>query len=64
MVILIFLFLFYIAPLIISLSRNHKNKVAISALTILTGWTVLGWLIAFIWSLTYQEHKSFDEKKQ
>jgi Superinfection immunity protein len=42
----------YVIPGIIASLRQHRNSVAIWALTILAGWTFLGWLIAFIWSLT------------
>jgi len=42
----------YILPGIIASLRSHHNSVAIWVLTILAGWTFLGWLIALIWSLT------------
>jgi hypothetical protein len=36
----------------IALSRGHHNCVAIFTLNALLGWTVFGWLGAFVWSLT------------
>lgn len=42
----------YISPWLYALSRKHNNSSAIGALTILLGWTVLGWIIAIIWAST------------
>ena len=38
-------------PIIIALIRKHNNRVAIILLTILGGWTGVGWLGALIWSV-------------
>jgi hypothetical protein len=32
---------------------RHRDTAAICALNILLGWTALGWISAFVWSLTY-----------
>lgn len=32
--------------------RGHRNFTAIFLLNLLFGWTGLGWIISFIWSLT------------
>lgn len=42
----------YLLPGIIASSRHHHNALAIWLVTLFLGWTGLGWLIAFIWSLT------------
>ncbi len=42
----------YFIPTIVALVRKHHNAGAICALNILLGWTVLGWIAAFVWSLT------------
>lgn len=42
----------YLLPLIIATSRQHHNAVPISFLNIFLGWTVLGWIIAFLWAAT------------
>jgi hypothetical protein len=42
----------WITPGIIASCRNHHNKGAIWAITILLGWTFLGWVIAFVWAFT------------
>ena len=42
----------YFAPWLIAWARGHHNTLAIFALTLLLGWTGLGWVVALIWSLT------------
>ena len=51
-IILFFLLTLYCVPMIIAIAKGHKNKVAISVLNILVGWTFIGWIAALIWSLT------------
>lgn len=43
--------LVYLVPTFIAVQREHRNQVAIVALNILGGWTLLGWLVALCWSL-------------
>jgi Superinfection immunity protein len=50
--ILLFIAVGYFLPALIAGHRGHLDRTAISWLNILLGWTFLGWLIAFIWSLT------------
>ena len=42
----------YFLPTIVSRRRGHHDAGAITAFNILLGWTVLGWIGAFVWSLT------------
>ena len=42
----------YFLPLFIAAGRNHENATAIGVLTVLLGWTALGWIVAFVWSFT------------
>lgn len=53
---LFLLFLLYLAPTLVAGIRNHRNVVAILALNILLGWTLIGWVAALVWSLTSQDH--------
>ena len=46
------LFVGYFLPSIIALLRRHKDALAIIAIDVLLGWSVAGWFIAFIWSLS------------
>jgi hypothetical protein len=50
MIVLVFVGLYFL-PTIIAAMRHKSNTVAIGALNFLFGWTVLGWVICFIWSL-------------
>jgi hypothetical protein len=42
----------YFAPWCVAVWRGHRNKYAILALNLFTGWTGLGWIAALVWSLT------------
>jgi len=42
--------LIYFAPRINAGLRDHPNKVAIGVLNIALGWTLLGWVVALVWS--------------
>ncbi|MFG1276551.1 superinfection immunity protein [Xanthobacter autotrophicus] len=53
---LIFLIAVYFLPAIVASRRGHRNKSAIFALNLLLGWTLLGWVAAFVWSLTAQDY--------
>jgi len=44
----------YFIPTIIAASRGHRNVGPIVAINVLLGWTFVGWIGAFIWSLTWQ----------
>lgn len=37
------------------LGWNKRNSVAIIALNLLLGWTVIGWVVALVWSLTAEQ---------
>lgn len=39
-------------PAIIAGLRRHHNVVAIFVLNLLLGWTIIGWIVALVWSLT------------
>ena len=45
-------FVAYLTPTIIANNRDHPQTAAIFALNILLGWSMLGWVAAFVWSLT------------
>ena len=50
--ILIALAVAYFVPAMLAGVRGHKNTAAIFAFNLLLGWTFLGWVFAFVWSLT------------
>ena len=40
----------YFAPSIVAYERGHHQRHAILALNLFLGWTVLGWIAAFVWA--------------
>ena len=44
--------LIYFLPTVIALARGHLSTLAIFLLNLFLGWTLIGWLIALIWSCT------------
>jgi hypothetical protein len=42
--------LLYIIPALVAWDRQHPNVRSIWALTILLGWTGIGWLLALVWA--------------
>jgi hypothetical protein len=42
----------YFFPGILAFENKHHNKSAILVFNIFLGWTVLGWIIALVWSCT------------
>ncbi len=53
-------FFVYLMPAIIAYYRGHHNKGLIFLLTIVIGWTVIGWIAVLVWSLTAVKEQ--DEK--
>lgn len=49
---MILLIAIYFFPSIVAGIRDHHNGAAIAVLNLLLGWTVLGWIVALVWSLT------------
>jgi hypothetical protein len=40
----------YLAPTAIAAYRDHIDKNAIFLVNLLLGWTVIGWVVALVWS--------------
>lgn len=40
----------YFLPTFVAYSKGKKNRSAIAVLNLLTGWTVIGWVIALVWA--------------
>ena len=51
-VLLGFLVGLYMLPGIIALARHHHQSIAIVVLNVVAGWTVIGWVVALVWSRT------------
>jgi hypothetical protein len=52
MSVLMFLIGMYFLPAIIAGVRGHQSTAAIFVLNMLLGWTMIGWIVALIWSLS------------
>ena len=42
----------YFIPAIVANGRHHRNRLAISILNTLLGWTLIGWIGALVWAST------------
>lgn len=42
----------YCLPSVLAYKWKHNNRGAILATNALLGWTVIGWIVAFIWACT------------
>jgi len=51
-IVLVVLFEVYFMPTIISFNRDQPNRFALFALNLFLGWTLLGWVVCLVWSLT------------
>ena len=49
---IVLIFAFYFLPTLVSFLRQRKNRLAIFLLNLLLGWTVLGWMVTLVWSVT------------
>lgn len=41
----------YLLPSVVAASTRHRHTALIVLLNIFLGWTIAGWLIAFVWAL-------------
>jgi hypothetical protein len=48
----LFAIVMYFVPLIVAIIRKKSNVVAIGALNVLLGWSLIGWVVAFVWALS------------
>ena len=42
----------YLIPTFIALTRQRDQRLKIFLVNLLTGWTLIGWMAAFIWAAT------------
>lgn len=57
----------YMLPSIIAYKRYHNNGACIALVNLFFGWSVLGWLVALIWSLSANvqpEKKEIDNDEE
>lgn len=44
--------LLYFLPTVLAASRHHHNVLGVFLLNFFLGWSVIGWIIALVWSLS------------
>jgi hypothetical protein len=49
----------YFLPFIVAGMRGHQNTAAIFVLTLLLGWTGIGWIVALVWAFTAVERPRY-----
>jgi hypothetical protein len=52
----------YFAPMLVALSRQHKNTAPIIIVNFFLGWTGIGWVCALAWALTSSDNIQRDAK--
>ncbi|WP_429911133.1 superinfection immunity protein [Glycocaulis sp.] len=58
MEILVLLLVGHFLPTIIAVARGHHNGFAIFLTNLLLGWTLIGWVVALIWSTTAVQRRA------
>lgn len=51
----ILLVVLYFVPALVAYHRGTTGRHGVLALNVLLGWTLLGWIAAFVWSLGGQK---------
>lgn len=51
----------YALPALLAWSMGSPQRVAITLVDLLLGWTILGWIAALIWAIMSGNGGSFDE---
>lgn len=48
----------YFLPSYVAYRQQHRQRQAIYALNLLGGWTMIGWVGAFVWAMTTSGEKT------
>lgn len=59
MIELLIALILYMLPTLIAFARDIPHRFLINVLNIVFGWTLIGWIICFLWSL--MEHTEAEE---
>ena len=51
----------YALPTLLAWSMGSPQRIAITLLDVLLGWTILGWMAALVWAIMSGKGVSFDE---
>jgi len=50
-ILLVIIVALYMLPTLAAFARDHPRRGAITLLNILFGWTLIGWIVLFMWAL-------------
>lgn len=50
-IVMIFSFIFYLIPSMIAFALRHPQRWIIFLINIFMGWTLIGWVVLFTWSI-------------
>ena len=50
-VLLLLCLIIYMLPTLIAYARDVRSRQTITVVNIVFGWTLIGWLIAFLWAM-------------
>ena len=56
LIIILLMIFIYFLPAIMAWSRENNSIGAIFVLNLFAGWTLLGWVVALVWSFKNPEH--------
>lgn len=51
----------YALPALLAWSMGSPQRIAITLVDLLLGWTIIGWIAALIWAVMSENGGSFDE---
>lgn len=49
-ILILTLFVVYLLPWLVAVSRSHPNVAAIFIINLFLGWTLIGWVVALAWA--------------
>jgi len=52
---LVIIFVAYFLPTLIAMVRFRNNTLAIFTLNLFAGWTLVGWVVALVWSVARED---------
>jgi hypothetical protein len=49
-IMLMLILILYLLPTLIAFGREHPRRGEIAVVNIVVGWTLIGWIIVFLWA--------------
>lgn len=64
LVVFILLINIYFWPLNIALRKNVEDKWAVFIINLVLAWTIIGWIICLMWTISLNDERTAEEKEQ